>query len=262
NRAGSLASGDYVGFLDQNDALEDSAVHAVVETLQSGPADIIYSDEDHFDGDGVRARPNFKPGWSPELLLSGMCLVRFLVVSRAGMEQAGWFRSACDGAEDYDLVLRMTDANAKVKHVPEILYHARQHPAAVTSSVPAARQSLTDAALRRGWKGHASEGGLPGASSLTREVERYPSVSVIICSRNSKLLQTCLESLQRYTDYPDWETVVVMHTFGCDRNLARVVSTSKCVSVAYSGPFNFSRMNNLGAATAKGDLLIFLNDDV
>ncbi|HJZ97715.1 MAG TPA: glycosyltransferase [Candidatus Solibacter sp.] len=262
NRAGSLASGDYVGFLDQNDALEDSAVHAVVETLQSGPADIIYSDEDHFDGDGVRARPNFKPGWSPELLLSCMYLGRFLVVSRAGMEQAGWFRSACDGAEDYDLVLRMTDANAKVKHVPEILYHARQHPAAVTSSVPAARQSLTDAALRRGWKGHASEGGLPGASSLTREVERYPSVSVIICSRNSKLLQTCLESLQRYTDYPDWETVVVMHTFGCDRNLARVVSTSKCVSVAYSGPFNFSRMNNLGAATAKGDLLIFLNDDV
>src|SRR5256885_133194 len=61
NQAASLASGDYVGFLDQNDALEDCAVHAIVETLQSGPADIVYSDEDHLDDNGDRAKPNFKP---------------------------------------------------------------------------------------------------------------------------------------------------------------------------------------------------------
>jgi GT2 family glycosyltransferase len=239
NQACSLASGDYVGFLDQNDALADSALHAIVEALQNGAADILYSDEDRLDPNGHRASPVFKPGWSPELLLSCMYLGRFLVVSRAGMEQAGGFRSASDGAEDYDLVLRMTDAGAEVRHIPEILYHARQPPVAGPSAVPAARESLSE-----------------------RAIDRYPSVSVIVCSRNSELLQACLESLRRHTNYPDWEIVIVMHTFGCDPNLARVVAASQCASVAYSGQFNFSRMNNLGAAAAKGEFLIFLNDDV
>jgi GT2 family glycosyltransferase len=266
NQAGSLASGDYIGFLDPNDALADRAIYAIVETLQTGPADIVYSDEDHLDPNGDRARPRFKPGWSPELLLTCMYLGHFLVVSRAGLEQAGWFRSTCDGAEDYDLVLRMTDANAEVRHVPEVLYHARQLPvvseASRTSAARAAVESLSEAVRRRGWKGQAGQGELPGTYCLRREIDRYPSVSVIVCSRNSELLQACLESLRRNTNYPNWEIVIVMHTFGCDRNLAQVVSASKCASVAYSGQFNFSRMNNLGAAAARGDLLIFLNDDV
>lgn len=87
-------------------------------------------------------------------------------------------------------------------------------------------------------------------------------MSIIVCSRNGGLLKRCLASLKGLTDYPNWEIVIVQHTTGSDPALAQVVVDSKSTVAPYSGPFNFSRMNNLGAAASKGELLIFLNDDV
>jgi GT2 family glycosyltransferase len=269
NEAGRLVSGDYIGFLDQDDLLAPEALQAIVEELQKGPADIIYSDEDYIDAAGRPVRPNLKPGWSPDLLLSCMYMGHFLVVSRAAVERVGWFRGECDGAQDYDLALRLTDGAAAVRHVPRILYHWRQHPGSSSTNhdakpyaIPASLRSLSDAAIRRGWKARVERGRFPNTYSVKRELQSYPPVSVIICSRNSRLLKRCLTSLRASTRYPDWEAVVVQHSFGgSDPNLARVAETAGCSTALYDGPFNFSRMNNLGAAKARGDLLILLNDD-
>lgn len=106
NQAGSLALGEYVAFWDHDDILAENALRAVIEVLQRGAADIVYSDEDYIDSDGQPVRPGLKPGWSPELLLNCMYLGRFSVVSRAAIERAGWFRSEYDGAQDYDLRAR------------------------------------------------------------------------------------------------------------------------------------------------------------
>lgn len=269
NEAGTLAVGEYIGFLGQDDVLSPHALHAVIEELQNGPADIVYSDEDLIDAEGLPERPRIKPGWSPELLLSCMYLGHFLVASRVAIGRVGWFRGEYDGAQDYDLVLRITDGTAEVRHVPQILYHRRQRPGwslatrlAKRYTASAGLQSLSDAAARRGWKAQVEPGPLPDTFWLSREMERYPSVSVVICSRNSRLLKRCLRALRKFTRYPHWEIVVVQHSSGGDLNLARVVEAGKCRTTLYSGPFNFSRMNNLGAAVATGDILIFLNDDV
>jgi O-antigen biosynthesis protein len=269
NRAGQLARGEYIGFLDHDDALSPDALHSVVKVLQNGGADIIYSDEDYIDAGGHPVRPNFKPGWSPELLLNCMYMGHFLVVSREGIERAGWFRSDYDGAQDYDLVLRMTDHAPEVRHVPQVLYHWRQHPGSSAAShfakpytVAAGMRSLSDAVRRRGWNAQIEHGSLPNTYWVRREIEHYPPVSVIVCSRNSRLLKRCLASLKAFTRYPDWEIVVVQHTAGGDRDLAQIAEAFHCATTPFSWQFNFSRMNNLGASLAKGELLIFLNDDV
>src|ERR1035438_5750372 len=76
NRALSLATGDYYAFLDQDDVLSPSALHHIAESLQEGPAALLYTDEDFIDEERRRIHPLFKPDWSPNLLLSCMYLDR------------------------------------------------------------------------------------------------------------------------------------------------------------------------------------------
>lgn len=81
-----------------------------------------------------------------------------------------------------------------------------------------------------------------------------PSVTIIICSRDAALLDACLRSLEA-TRYPDWNIIVVEH------HLDLPVS-ARARAIPYAGPFHWSRMNKLAAREAKGDVLVFLNDDV
>ncbi len=82
NRAGALTRGAYVGFLDHDDILSPVALHHLVEALQDGPFDAVYTDEDHLDGSGRRNRPSLKPDWSPDLLTGCMYWGHFMAVAR------------------------------------------------------------------------------------------------------------------------------------------------------------------------------------
>jgi O-antigen biosynthesis protein len=240
NRASALATGDYLAVLGQEDRLSPDALHWMAT---SPPADLIYSDEDRLDAMGNRAQPIFKPDWSPELLLSCMYIGRLMAISRAVWDKIGGFRPEREDARDYDLALRVTENGAKVRHVPHVLYSRR----------------CGDAAY------HAEAAG-PGARSLRPRgtANRAAPVSVIICSRSPQLLERCMASLAGQTSYPDCEAIVVQHLDGKAEDLMAlqaIIEKYGAVRVTYSGPFNFSRMNNLAVRQAKGDILVFLNDD-
>ncbi len=91
----------------------------------------------------------------------------------------------------------------------------------------------------------------------------HPLVSILICTRNSDLLHRCLTSLRANTNYPAIETIVIHHTGSeHDERIAELARDANAIRVTFTGAFNFSEMNNLGARSAKGDILLFLNDDV
>ena len=268
NRAGTLTRGEYVGFLDHDDVLSPFALHYVVESMQEAPVDVIYTDEDHIDPSGRRVRPSFKPDWSPDLLTTCMYWGHFLVVARERMEQAAWFRSEYDGAQDYDLALRLTDAPARVRHVPQVLYHWRQHlqSTALTASAKrytheAGRGALQDMIRRRGWDAQLADGPIPNSYYVRRKVETG-RISIIICSRSGRLLGRCLRALDRTLAGYNSQVVVVHHETGAGDGVDRVLRERNCVTVPYRESFNFARMNNLGVAASHGDYLFFLNDDV
>src|SRR5438094_10466230 len=80
----SIATGEFVAFLDQDDELAPDALYRNVALLNREPdADVIYSDEDKIDAHGRRSDPYFKPDWSPELLLSNMYVSHLCVYRRA-----------------------------------------------------------------------------------------------------------------------------------------------------------------------------------
>jgi O-antigen biosynthesis protein len=269
NRAGKLARGEYAGFLDHDDVLSPLALHYVAESIQNGPADLIYTDEDYLAPSGARVRPSLKPAWSPELLLDCMYCGHFLVVSRKRLDEIGWFRSEYDGAQDYDAVLRITDQPAVVLHVPQILYHWRQHEGSTAAAHSAkqythdaGRRALEDTIRRRGWDAEVKDGGQANTYRVRPKMTVHPAVSVIICSRNAQLLQRCLGALEATRrDYP-LQVVVVQHQIENDGGMGQVIERFGCDVAPFSGEFNFARMNNLGATISTGEVLLFLNDDV
>src|SRR5438445_1855442 len=120
-----------------------------------------------------------------------MYLGHFLVVKREALERAGWFRSAFDGSQDYDLILRLTDQPVVARHIPRVLYHWRKHPgstAAAATAKPhthaAGRKALAETVARRGWNAAVEDGPIPNSYSLRWRIEGAPRVSIVIASRH------------------------------------------------------------------------------
>jgi len=259
NQAAQQAGGAYFAFLDHDDVLAQYALHYVVEALQGTDADIVYSDEDKLDQSGRRVEPIFKPAWSPDLLLGCMYLGHLLVVKRSRFEEAGGFRPAMAGSQDHDLVLRISDRPAIVRHVPRILYHWRKHAGSTAST--AASKPYTDAAgqraleetlRRRGIDAAVERSSRPHVYRIRRSGAGAGRPTLIICSQSPDLLRRCMPSFAASRAGHDGEIIVVQHGFEAN------VKADRCIST--SGEVNYSRMCNLGAAVASGDWLVFLDD--
>lgn len=269
NRAGESAEGEYVGFLDQDDLLAPQALYCFAEALQEAPVDLLYSDEDYMTGDGQRVQPIFKPAFSPDLLRCCMYMGHFLVVRKEKLTEIGWLRSSCDGSQDYDLALRCTERPASVRHIPRVLYHWRRHSGS-TASRASAKPFTNQAGLRALSESvqrsdeHAAV--TPGATANSYHV-RWPvpaslKASIVICSRNPRLLARCIKSIGKTTSYANFELVIVEHRAGDTAGMERLLNSLECLRIPYAGPFNFAAMNNLAAKRAGGEALVFLNDDV
>lgn len=265
DRPGAWERGDYIAFFHQHDVLSPAALHRVAEVLQEGPADLIYSDEDRLNSQGRHVEPVFKPDWSPELLLSCAYIGHLMVLSREAMNRTGGFRDGFENAEDYDLALRLSDHPSIIRHIPSVLYHARMQSeqAGLPERHAAGRRALEDTIRRRNWSASVEDGPSPNRYHIRWLPRQEPLVSLIICSRSPALLAKCLEAIQKRTAYPRRELIVVQHVTGeDDAAMEKVITQYSGKRVRYAGPFHFSRMNNLAAKAAGGEILIFLNDDV
>jgi O-antigen biosynthesis protein len=128
NAALELATGEYVVFLPAGDILPDHALYVVVCALgEEDRIDLLYTDHDQIDRDGQRSDPWFKPGWDPDLLLAQDYISNLAVYRRRLVETVGLLRPNYQGAEFYDLALRVTAATVpdRVQHLPAILYRRR-----------------------------------------------------------------------------------------------------------------------------------------
>jgi GT2 family glycosyltransferase len=269
NRALALSQGDFVGLLDHDDELSPDALFEMVKYLQQHrDADLIYSDEDKLDARGARCEPFFKPGWSPELMLSCMYICHFSVYRRALVQAIGGFRRGFEGSQDYDLALRVSERTTRVHHIPKVLYHWRKaagSAAASTDAKPyartAARRALREHLERRGYRGTVLDAAWIGHYRVKFQVARPDLVSIIIPTRDRlPLLRACVASIEARTDYPDFELIIVDNDSREPATLAYLDATPHRV-VRIPGEFNFPRLVNTGAAHARGAYLVLLNND-
>jgi len=125
NDASSQATGEYLGFLDNDDELAPDCLYEVVKSINTTHADLVYTDEELIGDDGRRFTAFRKPQFNLELLLSHNYITHFVAVSRELFNSISGFRSEFDGAQDYDLMLRLSRIAKIIVHIPKILYYWR-----------------------------------------------------------------------------------------------------------------------------------------
>lgn len=275
NAAAARARGEYLAFVDHDDELTIDALQVMVREMQQTQADVYYSDDDKIDADGRRYAPQFKPDWSPELLLSYAYVSHLLLMQTELFRSLGGFREGFEGSQDYDLLLRAAERSPRVVHVARILYHWRALPqstAASTSaksySLDAGRRAVAEALKRRGLQGEvtqprfAYEAGL-GIFHIEYKGIPEPLVSIIIPTHNGRLLERCIASL-KITDYSNYE-VVIADNLSDDPGVLDYLDhlAHKVVRIGNpeNGRFSFSYINNQAVRHASGAYLLFLNDD-
>jgi GT2 family glycosyltransferase len=273
NAALELATGEYVGFLDHDDTLAPFALHEIVAAVNAHPnADFLYSDEDKLDRTGERVEPNFKPDWSPETLRSRNYVCHLTVLKRSLAEEVGGFRAGFDGAQDYDLVLRASERARRIVHVPHVLYHWRMHEQSTaankgskTYAYENGRKALADHLHRLGIDASAHDGPVLGTYHVVYHLRTQPLVSVVIPNRDHpELLARCVESLAK-SSYANYELLVVENGSTRPETLAYYRELEKqphARVLEWGKPFNYAAANNFAAARAKGELLLFLNNDI
>lgn len=277
NAAIAQAHGDYIVLADQDDAMPEHALYEIAKAIRKHPeCDVFYSDEDKMDMDGgALFDPHFKPDFNPDLLCSVNYICHQFAVSRELMEKIGGFRSAYDGAQDYDLILRCTEAARGVWHIPMVLYHWRCHQGSTASNpqsklyaFEAGARAVMDHYTRVGIKAEKVEKGVDyGIYHTTFRIHGEPLVSVIIPSKDhSADLDLCLRSVLTKCTYKNLEIVVVENNSTDPETFAyydRIRKEFPQVSVVrWEREFNYSTINNFGVRHSHGEYLLFLNNDI
>lgn len=267
------ASGDYIVFTDHDDLLTPDCLYEMALCINNEDPDFIYSDEDKISEEGCYVQPHFKPDWSPDTMMSTMFTCHASCVKVSLLEKTGLLRSAFDGCQDWDFVLRVAEQTTKISHIAKVLYHWRIIPQSIASDISAkdyvleaSKKVREEALVRRGQSGCVeSVSGYPGYFRVNYFPVGDPLVSIIIPTRdNYHVLHRCIESIKNITRYNHYEIIILDNGSVAADTLEYFSSLSKdnvVKIIRHDHPFNFSELNNVGVAQSHGDVLLFLNDD-
>ena len=277
NCALASSKGEWVALLDHDDRLHPLALFHVVNALQARPdAQIVYSDEDKIDAQGLRFGPYFKGEYNRELMWAQNMISHLGCYRRDTLTEIGGFRLGFEGSQDYDLALRVLERcrSDQVIHVPHVLYHWR---AIVGSTALAPDQKpYADSASRRALREHLARIGISAEVDPAPEIpnmnrvrpqlpETLPLVSILIPTRDRvDLLRKCVMSIELQSSYPHLEIVIVDNGSTDPECLIYLDSlVQKGIQVIRDArPFNYSALNNLAAQHAKGEFLCLMNNDI
>jgi GT2 family glycosyltransferase len=281
NAALELARGEFVALMDHDDELAPDALAEIVSHLNAHlDADVIYSDEDKLDLTGGRCDPYFKPDWSPDHFLTCMYTCHLMVIRRQALNEVGGFRKGYEGAQDYDLLLRIMERTSRIQHVPRILYHWRKLPQSTASAgqaktwaIDAGRVALEDYVKRNAIDAEVLPGGAPGLYRVKRRIRGRPLVSLVIPTagrvrtidgHSVDTLANAIRSVVRKTTYDRYEFIIVADAAGVPESTTRALegTAHRVLRFERLGLFNFSAKVNAGAAVASGDHLVLFNDDL
>lgn len=310
NRGIELAMKDreitHIGLCDHDDFIEPDTLYEYTKALNENPsAKILYSDEDvvRFKGDKA-AYFVCKPDFNLFQLESCNYINHFFVCEKSLLKKIKtkeglYERPAFDGAQDYDLYLRLVpevlkldseilaDKNLRTKfkvdqalyssatvyHVPLPLYHWRAGDGS-TAQDPKNKLYAFEAgkhALEEYFKTmhipveSVDHTNTYGTYRVKYQLKKSPLVSIIIPNKDHvDDLKKAISSI-RAGSYQNYEFIIIENNSEDPETFKyydQLKKDSKVRILHYKGGFNYSAINNYGAKHAKGDLLLLLNNDV
>lgn len=273
NAAIAAATGEWLVFMDHDDTLVPWALLHVALAINEQPsAQLLYSDEDKLSERGRLFMPYFKSDFDPLLLLGQNYVCHLTTVRRDLVTRLGGLRGEFDGAQDWDLVLRVDEVvdRSDVVHIPLVLYHWRSHEGSTSKTsdakpwaLDAGRRCVAAALARRGVAGEVVEVEGTGFAEVRFALpDPAPLVSILIPTRDGRLLERCVDSVLERTTYPNFEIVIIDN--GSEQRSTRdyLARLGDRVRVLRDDrPFNYSALHNAAVPQVAGDVLLMLNDD-
>lgn len=274
NSAFDIATGEYIALLDNDDVLTKDALYEVAKVINKDKTtDFIYTDEDKLNPEGRRCDPYFKADFSPDTLLSNNYICHLTVFKKSLLDEVGGERSEYDGAQDYDLFLRLTEKAKKIVHIPRILYHWRIIPGSTSENisakpkaVDAGKRAIEAALKRRKIKGTVDSSNNDGTYIVSYEIKNNPKISIIIPTRDyADTLETCLKSIYKKSTYKNYEIIIIdnnsqeQETFDLFEKYKKAHKNFKVLRLECE--FNYSYINNEAVKQATGDYILLLNND-
>ncbi len=277
NEAIQMATGEYIGLLDHDDTLAKYALYEVVKTINQCPnAEFFYSDEDKIDQNANRSDAYFKPEFAPDTLRCQNYICHFSVFKKELMDKLGGFHAEFDGAQDYDIFLRMSEIvkPENIQHIPRILYHWRVHKGSTAMENSDAKNyafengiKALEAHLQRiGLEGDVSKGCINGIYRIDYKIKSKPQISIVIPNKDGKeTLEVCINSVLEKTTYDNYEIVIVENNSQTDEIFdyyRELEKNNKIKIVKYPKVgFNYSGIVNFGVQNCTGDYVVQLNND-
>ena len=264
NAAATLATGDYLGFLDNDDELAVECLATIVQMINQQEADLYYTDEDLIGEDGSRFSVFFKPDYNAELLLSHNYITHFVLVRKSLFERVGGLAGNRDGAQDFDLMLKLSEQADNIVHIPEVLYHWRASETSTSINHEqksyadeAGRAAVEDALRRRKIAGRVEETDWKFYYAVRRTLSDTPHVSVVILYRKDMDFVHWFTALYASSKYPAVEFCIVIEK-EMSEDLSAIQSMERVHVVAVSKEDGTAIRYNNAAASCDTSFLLFL----
>ena len=275
NKAIEMATGEYLMLSDHDDTLEPDALYEIVKAINDhqGP-EIVYTDEDKLSMDGeFYFEPHFKSDYNLFRLRDNNYICHIFAVKKALVDQVGGLRQEYDGSQDYDFILRCCEQAKQVIHIPRVLYHWRCHeestaenPESKTYAFESGKRAIEEHYRRTGIDAEVYQGEFLGLYRTRFHRDHDPLISIIIPNKDHiDDLKRCMDSIDQKSTYKNYEYIIVENnstddaTFQYYKKLE--AENPKAHVVYWDKEFNYSAINNYGAAFAKGEYLLLLNND-
>ncbi len=301
NEAIKMATGDFIALLDHDDLLAEYALYEVVYAINKFPnSEFLYSDEDKIDENDNRYDAYFKPDFAPDTLRCQNYICHFSIFKKELMQKLDGFKEDYDGAQDYDIFLRMSEITKpkNIFHIPKILYHWRVHSESTAKlnshaknyAFEAGKKVIEDHLKRIGLEGTVSSGCIEGIYRIDYKVQGEPKVSIVIPNKDGKdILKVCIDSILKKSTYKNYEIVVVENNSENEEifeyykellkienikianyNTGKLIENEEECSLEYSKKnerkdlkheFNYSAIINFGVKNSAGEYTVQLNND-
>lgn len=257
---------DVVLFLDSDGKEAELAEYLITEYMLMHPeTEMVYGDEDVLSPEGTRYTPWLKPDWSPDTFLSNFYFgsvfaVRPRTLRELSSEQINkcWLNTQRDDRIGiYRMCYEIAKMNGGFKKRTEAMLSKREFPIGHIDEILFHSSYNREMNLLAGRHVFSIE-------DVKDINEKPPFISIIIPSKdNEEVLKRCIESVIE-TESIDYEIIVVDNGSSEETRqlLTHYLEEKNSVYLYDRMPFHFSKMCNKGAAAAKGEVLLFLNDDV
>lgn len=267
NRRMAASSFEWVGFIPAGTRFEPQIWLQFGDYINHYPGKTaFYCDDDLIKPDGERFQPRFKPDFNLDLLRSNDYIGP--IICKRNLFEAVLGFDKVPGHENLSLALKIYErvGTKGIGHISDLLLHLPVS-APAHYSTDMSKLAVQQHLIRQQLHAVAEDGLVDNAVRVLYQWPNTPKVSIIIPTKDKlEFLRPCVEAALYRNNYPSFEVIVVNNLSEEIDTLAyleelKVMQGVDLTVIDYPQPFNYAAISNMAAKRAKGEYLLFLNND-